>query len=747
MHFDIRTLQFVFAVQTALLSLVMALFWRLRRATPGWSLWTFTAFSTGLGSLGVAMRGQIPDVLSIPLANALIIAGIGAAWSGMQVFGGRPARLWVVALAAALAAALLTWFWAVQDDIRARIIVGSLGMMVGFVAATEASFRNARGDANSMSRVVGVLFGVMAAVAMGRTIFTALAPPVADPFFAGTGQEIYFLSTLVVGALLVFSFLTLATDRLLRQLEERSRVQSLLAEDRDRAAQRAERASEAKTRFLAMMSHEIRTPMTGVVGTADLLISLEQDKEKSEHLRALRASAGSLMAILDDILDFSRVEAGKLSIAAVATDVVSVLSEVRALFLPAAQEKGLPIVLEIQPEVPPVVRVDPVRLRQVLVNLAGNALKFTAQGRITLGLSCELNRDVPELVFEVSDTGIGMDEEQVSRLFQPFEQADASVGRRYGGSGLGLAISRGLADAMGGRLEVESVVGMGSLFRLRLPAEGRAELLPAPAAPAPGRFGIPERTVTPARILLADDEPTNRRLIATVLRRMGHSVEEREDGPDTVEAIRTATDLGGSFDLLLLDMRMPGMDGPATAAAIRALPGGAALRIVGLSADAMLAERERYLAAGLDAYLTKPVDWTALEREIDQALGRAAAPAAPAVATATADAAPVLRQSMLDELAEQLGADGLGRTLELFDASLTRHLAAIADAARQQDRKALRDAAHTLKGAAASLGAERLAAILRELEAAAETPETVSRILVALDGAATETRDALRAIR
>jgi CheY-like chemotaxis protein len=289
----------------------------------------------------------------------------------------------------------------------------------------------------------------------------------------------------------------------------------------------------------------------------------------------------------------------------------------------------------------------------VLLNLVGNAVKFTDKGGIDLSLFRARGSeegggpDQAHLVFAIADTGIGMDRSQVERLFQPFEQADSSVAQRYGGTGLGLAISDALAHAMGGRIDVESRAGDGSVFRLHLPCTMVRVAAPAPSPAAAADTAVaraepaaeppPEQRAGPlaraapdsrAAILLADDEPTNRGLIAAVLRHMGHTVREVEDGNAAVAAAAE-----GGFDLVILDMRMPGLDGPSAARAIRALPPPAgAVRIIGLSADAMAAERERYMGAGLDAYLTKPVEWPELRAQVDTALARPAAGPAGAMA-------------------------------------------------------------------------------------------------------------------
>jgi signal transduction histidine kinase/FixJ family two-component response regulator len=666
-HLDIRTLFVVYIAVSAWLTLVMALFWRLRRATPGWGVWTVAVGLTTVGTTLVVLRDAIPDFLSIVVGNGLVLLGTLMIWNGLRIFGRRRSRWGVVAALTLVLLAILSYFRFVSPDLKLRFIAASLSMVISFGACAVECWRNAGGRPHAMDRVAAVLFTTMALAAVARTVLLGIDTP-ADAFGPTLGQQLNFTAIIVDAVAVVMCLLTMASDRLLRQVEERGETLQRLAEDRDRAAARAERANEAKSRFLAMMSHEVRTPMTGVVGAADLLLTLDDNPERLGHLRALRASAGALMKLLDEILDFSRIEAGKLSIAPASVDAAALLAEVRALFVPAAAAKGLDIAITVGPGVPALVRADPTRLRQVLLNLVGNAVKFTDKGGIDLSLFRARGSedgggpDQAHLVFAITDTGIGMDRSQVERLFQPFEQADASVAQRYGGTGLGLAISDALAHAMGGRIDVESRAGEGSVFRLHLPctmvrvaapasapeaAAARAEP-PARAAAEPLAQAAPDRR---AAILLADDEPTNRGLIAAVLRHMGHAVHEVENGNAAVAAAAQ-----GGFDLVILDMRMPGLDGPSAARAIRALPPPAgAVRIIGLSADAMAAERERYMGAGLDAYLTKPVEWPELRAQVDTALARPAA-TAPSGAMAAADRGRVIA------LFDAAGADLPGRT-------------------------------------------------------------------------------------
>lgn len=405
------------------------------------------------------------------------------------------------------------------------------------------------------------------------------------------------------------------TDRKQRELEleeARDRLEAqaaemtTLARELERARDAAEAASRAKSRFLAVMSHELRTPMTGVIGMVDLMRGTPLSTDQAQYLETLRSSADSLLVVLNDILDFSKIEAGQLTLESIPLRLGPMMEEVVRLFAPAAGQAGVTMRARLPDGAVPTVLGDPTRLRQVLMNLAGNAVKFTRQGWIELRLATmEAEGTHWRLRFEVADTGTGIDPAQRPILFEAFTQADVSTTRRFGGTGLGLAICKRLVGMMGGSIGVESEVGRGSTFwfTVRLPAA------PAADGPAPGAAAPPECTDRSARLLVAEDNDVNRLLIVTMLQRMGFQPSAVTNGREAVEAVQA-----GGFDLILMDMQMPEMDGDTAAAAIRAMDGPVArLPIVALTADAMPEERDRRMRSRLfDGYVTKPIDWPRL---------------------------------------------------------------------------------------------------------------------------------------
>jgi signal transduction histidine kinase/ActR/RegA family two-component response regulator len=384
----------------------------------------------------------------------------------------------------------------------------------------------------------------------------------------------------------------------------------------EKALDFAEQASRAKTEFLANMSHEIRTPMSAILGYAELLADPSQGpSDRHDCVQVICRNAGHLLSIINDILDISKIEAGKMTVERIQCSPAHVLADVASLMRGRAMERGLQFHVEYEGPIPETVQTDPTRLRQILMNLCGNAIKFTAHGsvRVIARLVNDRSHEA-RLRFSIQDTGIGMTEQQTATLFQPFTQGDTSTTRRFGGTGLGLTISRRLAALLGGTIMVESESGRGSTFTLEIsigpianvPLIDPARESELPSVTPQAKVAQPATSLNALRILLAEDGPDNQRLICFHLRKAGAEVDVAENGELACDAALTAAKEGRPFDVILMDMQMPVLDGYGATAKLRRR--GYTRPILALTAHAMSGDRERCLAAGCDDYLTKPIN-------------------------------------------------------------------------------------------------------------------------------------------
>ena len=527
--------------------------------------------------------------------------------------------------------------------------------------------------------------------------------------------------------------LAAAHDRLARQTEELS----VVAQNLEIEKEKAERASTAKSQFLAMMSHELRTPMTGVLGMADLLMISKLNDEQKELTGTLIKSARSLLSVLNDILDFSKIEAGQLEIEAAPFSISSVINDVLNLFVPTASSRKITIKNESPTNINNTVIGDANRLRQVLSNLVGNAVKFTEKGEVILRHSQEkLPGGQIKIEFAVTDTGIGMTEDQVGRVFQPFVQADISTSRKFGGSGLGLAICRRLVDAMGGSIGIRSELGEGTTvnFSIVVAQASAKDSSIVVDASRDNVYHSQESTDLKSSysVLVAEDNETNRFLISTMLEQMGHRVDTVENGALALAAVRD-----NAYDVIVMDMQMPVMDGPEATREIRKLQKPLSeTPIIALTADVIAAHRQSYLDAGVDAFIGKPVDWSVLEREIQRQMSSESGDTVGVQSDHSDEASSQqvaanahLDSAALEALENSIGADLLDDMLMSFAQNMNKYKTDIDGALSQNDLRAAKRTAHALKGLAAQFGAPRVRDLAKFVEIEAESIGEIEKVV------------------
>jgi PAS domain S-box-containing protein len=475
-----------------------------------------------------------------------------------------------------------------------------------------------------------------------------------------------------------------------------------LVESLNEQARAAEAANQAKSRFLTNMSHELRTPMNAILGMIDLALPKEQDPAVQDYLQTAKGSADLLLTLLDDLLDSARIEAGKLELETAAFSLRRMLEQITRILSVRAGEKGLRFQCHVSDETPDAVVGDRTRLQQVLLNFAGNAIKFTEVGEIAISLHGLRHDSEASLEFSVRDTGIGIPDSKLEYIFQPFTQADATMTRRFGGMGLGLPISKSLVEMMGGTTWVESEIGKGSNFhfRIRLPLAGET----------PADFGAPPAIAAAAsrrlRILLAEDNPANQKLATYILQERGHAIDIASDGREAVRMVEQ-----NRYDVILMDLQMPGMDGFEATAAIRKHEGdGRRMPIIAMTAYAMKGDRDRCLAADMDGYLAKPFNMQEVISLVENlASGAIQAPQIQTPACSPSDTPPAEAQIFDPEEALKRcfkSKKMMQEMIQCFFVELEDYFTRMRSALKKGDLMEVGRLGHRMKGTVVYLGAE-----------------------------------------
>ncbi|RZO59892.1 MAG: response regulator [Sandaracinaceae bacterium] len=702
----------------------------------GWRRW-----------LSPEVRSDDPELVTGARRAAGLFAIVAIAWLAFAVQYAAQGRWVTVCIDVVVVAATVALrAWTLRAPSSKRVAVGtSLVTLVSAVGLLAASILSGQDRAMAVWFIalaplfLGYVVGpgsalgaaVLSSVFIGA-VYASSSITTVEPEFVAEGSERMLGQILFAWIVAAFAWtarkaMDTQVDTIERQRALAVRAAAALETARDRALA----ADRAKSEFLANVSHELRTPLTAILGMADLLADDPLGATQETRVERIREAGRTLLALLDDVLDLSAVEADRLALSPETFGLRRELDRVAEMLAPKAAA-GVAVRADIGPDVPEWVRVDGRRLRQVLVNLVGNAVKFTAEGHVVVRARAEGDR----VRFEVEDTGIGIPADARERIFEPFQQVDASTSRRFGGTGLGLAISARLVRSLGGDLEVDSEDGRGSIFHFTL------DLPRAAAAPELVRPSIPDARIAethPLSILVAEDNEVNREVIGALLERLGYTPVITENGVEALAAMKRA-----HFDVALVDIQMPLMDGLGVAREVGTRPDGPTL--VALTANAMAHQRQRYLDAGFAQVLPKPIDPSGLARALEALHdGRDLVAADPSSGVTES-----FDEGRLEPL-EKISGDR-------FPTLLASHLengGALVEAAREAlsagDLEGVERASHSLKSSSAQFGSMRVSDACAALERAAaegrrgDAEATLSALEAAWERAAGRLRERITA--